>query len=306
MRKQSQIDWCDTTWEVTAGCTKISEGCNNCYACRMVATRLKHCADTEGLAEHTETGCDWTGEVRLLWHKLDEPMHWRKPYRIFVNSRSDLFQERVPEEFVNKVLLRISLTPRHTYIVLTKRPERAAEVLSRLALRHTRRDGTGWPLPNLWPGVSVENQQRADERLPALQETPAAARIVSVEPMLGPVDLRPWLPGIDWVICGGESGPHARPIHPDWVRDLRDQCVEAQVPFWFKQWGQWVPGQADELVERNGEMVPRWCFYQNNDWGVGYNHDFGNGVVAAKVGKMAAGHLLDGQEWRQEPVEVPR
>lgn len=308
MQKLSTVDFCDRNWEVTAGCSKVSEGCDNCYACRRAATRLTQNAGTPFLSRRYSDGYQWIGEPQLLEHKLNEPLHWYKPGRIVVNSRSDLFHEAVPESFIDEVLTRIDMSPRHTFVILTKRPERAARALKTLAPRHqTRDEGSGrveWPLPNLWIGVSVENQRRADERVPALLDIPAAVRVVSVEPMLGRVDLLSWLPRIDWVICGGEFGPKARPLHPEWARDLLDHCVMADVPFYFKGWGQWAPvGAAREFVEGDGSPSPGSDTSTALALHRGNNHLFGDGIVVAKVGMKAAGRLLDGREWRQTPGE---
>lgn len=375
----SEISWCNETWEVTAGCSKISPGCENCYAARMCATRLKHHPDCKGLAfaqgEPGHTEYDWTGEIRLLPHNLEKPLHWKKPRTIFVNSRSDLFHEDVPYEYIDKTFGVMALRRRQTFVLVTKRAERmyqymtgddvhkrveyqgkeivrqsSLDWLSKVCLQAS--DGKGWPLPNVILMVTAENQEQADARIPLLLQTPAAVRGVSVEPMLGPVDVSRWLGyrcpecgeyagwdlpvdgagrwrhtapgwahhhgypvghidavhGLDWVICGGESGPGARPMHPDWPRSLRDQCQAAGVPFWFKQWGEWAPYTAlpggdlgglvrsgrvqtvyptgesmMEVYERTGKQtIPRTCYME-------------------RVGKKAAGNLLDGKVWEQFP-----
>jgi protein gp37 len=270
----SGISWCDATWNVVAGCERTSPGCANCWAVRDT-WRLAHnpnpkvSAPNAGLVDRRNGHLDWTGEVRCLPERLTEPMAWKKPKRIFVASRGDLFHPSVPFAFINDVFSVMLRSPLHTYLVLTKRADRMQEYASYAG--HLR---------NVWLGVTIENQQTAEERIPLLLQTPAAVRWVSAEPLLGPVDLRGlWdhcpehdFPGgfclgpcssrrhLDWVVCGGESGPKARPMHPDWARGLRDQCREAEVPFFFKQWG---------------------------------------------IGTKAAGHLLDGVEHHEFPEVTP-
>jgi protein gp37 len=213
---------------------------------------------------------------------------------------SDLFHENVEFAHIVAIFRVMAIAQHHTFQILTKRPQRMLEVMNLLpealktifpAEKHPEVNAPGWPLPNVWLGVSVENQRAADERIPLLLQTPAAVRFLSCEPLLGPVDLKPYLepyirtkhdgskrgtvwadPGIDWIIVGGESGPGARPMHPDWVRGIRDQCVAAGVPFFFKQWGEW------KLSWMAGEY--QWM----------------------RVGKKAAGRLLDGRTWDELPV----
>lgn len=220
----TKIEWCDEVWNPVTGCAKVSVGCKNCYAER-IANRFW------GERKFTQVQCHP--------ERLEIPLHWKKPRKIFVNSMSDLFHEKVSTEFIHEVFKRMMLTGWHTYIVLTKRPARMLDYAKSL-----------WssPLPNVWLGVSVENQQVADERIPLLLQTPAAVRFVSVEPMLGDVYLMPWLERnykVDWVICGSESGPGARPFDLDWARSLRDQFLSADVPFFLKQ----VPGQKLPMLD---------------------------------------------------------
>ena len=246
---KSGIDWCDAVWNPVTGCTPCSAGCDHCYARTMAETRLR------GQAGYPE---DEPFRVTLHPERLDAPWHARKPRVIFVNSMGDLFHEDVPERFIRAVLGIISSAQDHVFVVLTKRPDRMARVMRGLregflekmheALNHELpRSGhahlrvlcDAWPLPNLILGVTAENQDAAYKRLCLLLDTPAACRVVSVEPMLGEVVLPR---GLDWVICGGESGPGARPMHPGWVRRLRDQCYDQGVPFFFKQWGKRAAG----------------------------------------------------------------
>ncbi|WP_068929322.1 DUF5131 family protein [Planobispora rosea] len=226
------------SWNPVRGCTKVSAGCDNCYA--------------EAISTH------WNGPgsfevVRLVPEVLDAPLDWRKPRRVFVNSMSDLFHADVPDEFILEVFTRMWWAPAHTFQVLTKRHARMATLIPTLEAELRRREADltlvdcptplTWPLPNVWLGVSVEDAHWARIRIPSLLRTPAAIRFISAEPLLGPLDLTGWLgtDGLDWVITGGESGPRARPPHPAWFRSLRDQCAAAGVPFFFKQWGQWSP-----------------------------------------------------------------
>ncbi len=214
MATKSSIEWTEYTWNPVTGCTKTSPGCLNCYAQRM-AKRLQ----AMGLPNYREGF-----SVALHEQLLKAPSRWKKPSVVFVNSMSDLFHERVPLEFILKVFDAMRTTPRHQYQVLTKRAKRLAEVTSYI----------DWP-ENVWMGVSAENQDYT-HRIDYLKMTGAFIKFLSIEPLLGPIrglDLT----GIDWVIVGGESGPGARPIEKEWVRDVRDQCMVAKVPFFFKQWG---------------------------------------------------------------------
>jgi protein gp37 len=295
------IEWTDETWNPTTGCDRVSPGCDHCYAATMAA-RLKGMGQPKyqrdgdprtsgpgfGLTEHPDV--------------LDQPLRWRKPRRVFVNSMSDLFHPRVTDEFIARVWAVMAATPQHTYQVLTKRPKRMRTWVTYWG--STWREGVMDPLPNVWLGTSVEDQQRADQRIPALLDTPAAVRFLSCEPLLGPVRLdeiraadgvhyMPLTgtsepePRMHWVIVGGESGPGARPMHPAWARDLRDQCTDAGVPFLFKQWG-------------------AWAYTGSTPGGTAPPHLFEDGTVVWRVGKKAAGRELDGRTWDEfpEPAEV--
>lgn len=211
MADRSGIEWTEATWNPVTGCTKVSPGCARCYAER-IAERFRG-------TPTFPNGFD----VTLRYDRLTLPLRWRRPRRIFVNSMSDLFNEAVPLEFVQAVFETMRLAHQHQFQVLTKRSARLRELAPQLH----------WP-GNVWMGVSVENQ-RWTSRIDDLRTVPAAVRFLSVEPLLGPVDLD--LGGIDWVIVGGESGPGARPMRADWARSVRDQCQAASVPFFFKQWG---------------------------------------------------------------------
>lgn len=214
MANLSGIEWTEVTWNPLTGCSKISEGCKNCYAERMSA-RLR----AMGVAKY-QAGFT----VTLHEHLLQQPLKWREPRVVFVNSMSDLFHEAVPASFIEAVFDVMSQTPRHTYQVLTKRAERAAQLGPHLH----------WT-PNIWLGVSIESE-RWVHRLGHLKATEAHTKFLSLEPLLGPLPTLD-VSGIDWVIAGGESGPGARPMDVDWVREIRDNCAAGGVPFFFKQWG---------------------------------------------------------------------
>ena len=230
MADHTHIEWTDATWNPITGCTLVSAGCDNCYAAELTAGRLKNHPSRQGLARRNAAGvAKFTGEVRFNEKWLDQPMRWRKPRRIFVCAHSDLFHESVPDEWIDPIFAVMALCPRHTFQVLTKRPDRMMEYV-----RWT--DNKRWP-DHVWAGVSVENQYWADRRIPALLDVPANVRFLSVEPLLKAVDLRPFLDDIQWVIVGGESGAKARPLRAEWVRQIRDDCLDADRPFFFKQWG---------------------------------------------------------------------
>lgn len=214
MADGSSIEWTEATWNPVTGCTKISAGCKNCYAERM-SLRLQAMGKPH-----------YAGGFKLALHDdaLSIPLRWKSPRLIFVNSMSDLFQQDVPLEFIQQVFDVMVRCPQHTFQILTKRPQIAAEFADRLV----------WP-ENVWMGTSVENADVLD-RVKDLQRIPAEVRFLSVEPLLGPIPRLP-LTGIDWVIVGGESGPGSRPMNREWVRQIRDRCIARDVPFFFKQWG---------------------------------------------------------------------
>lgn len=219
----TKIEWCDEVWNVVTGCTKISPGCKNCYAER-VTKRFGH-------GDHRLHGSspDKRFEnVTIHPERMVYPQRWKKPRSVFVCSMGDLFHKSVNFLFIDAVFNMTQEVDRHTYLILTKRPERVLEYF--YSFEHLDSD-----LPNVWFGVSVENQKTADERIPLLLQIPAVKRFVSVEPMLGKINLVDYLPGIDWVIAGCESGPKRRIAKTDWFRSLRDQCVAAKVPFFLKQ-----------------------------------------------------------------------
>lgn len=233
----SKISWTTKTWNPTTGCDQVSPGCDHCYALTLAA-RLKRM----GNPRYQNDGNPKTsgpGFALTLHHdKIEEPLRWKKPARVFVNSMSDLFHDDVPDQFICDVFDVMRRASQHTFQVLTKRPRRMAYLLQN-AWSGEWRDH---PAPNVWLGTSVEDQKRADLRIPHLLHTPAAVRFLSCEPLLGPVDLtkRQWVFGgaegrVGWVIVGGESGPDYRPMNLQWAREIRDVCVAAGVPFFYKQ-----------------------------------------------------------------------
>ena len=376
---KSKIEWTDTTWNPITGCTKISDGCRNCYAERMSKRLAGRCGYPK----------DNPFQVTVHSDKYLEPLTWRKPRRVFVNSMSDLFHSDVQDDWILAVFVAMGLTyehtgemkeispghkvgihrPKHTFMILTKRPERMRNFINRLTSKGpdeewdkkahyyssqlTSMIGAPLPgnaiftfsqwiqdgMPGLWLGVSVENQAAADERIPLLLKTPAAIRFISVEPLIGPVVLRkkavndqeiiqatlmglleeysrPVERGIDWVIVGGESGPGARPMHSDWARSLLNQCQAANVPFFFKQFGEFK-----EVSRYNS-----WPKYRDTVGkvarAIGLTHsgraallnadgsDLVNGGPDHKVypishlervGKKEAGRELDGRTWDEFP-----
>ncbi len=235
MGAESAIEWTDATWNPVTGCTKITRGCDHCYAERF-AERWR------GVPGHPyEQGFD----LRQWPSRLDQPARWRKPRMIFVNSMSDLFHKKVERSFVDSVFETMEVVDRHVYQILTKRSS-----LMRNYLRRRYADGSA--PHHIWCGVSVEDSS-ATARIEHLRTAPAAVRFLSIEPLLGPVGNID-LDGISWVIVGGESGPQARPMQPEWVRDIRDLCARAGVPFFFKQWGGQTPkagGRKLEGMEHN-------------------------------------------------------
>ncbi len=235
MGERSDIEWTDATWNPVTGCTKISPGCKHCYAERL-ALRLQAMGNPR-----YRNGF----QVTLHPDQITLPLRWRQPRHIFVNSMSDLFHEAVPEEFIRRAFEVMGKADWHVFQVLTKRAKRLAEIAPRLR----------WP-SNVWQGVSIENS-RYMGRVSYLQKVPASVRFLSLEPLLGPLPNIP-LDGINWVIVGGESGPQHRPINPAWVREIRDQCVEEGVPFFFKQWGGVTPKAGGRLLDgRVWDEMPR-------------------------------------------------
>lgn len=382
MAEHSTIEWTDATWNPITGCSVVSPGCTNCYAMGLAGTRLQHHPSRAGLTRPSKAGPVWNGEVRLNEEWLTQPLHWKRPRMIFVCAHGDLFHESVPDEWIDRVFAIMALCPQHSFQVLTKRSARmraymaghqsAIPYLGRMPLErihleaagHMQGDGgfmdalkqagnvyslyldTPWPLPNVWLGVSAEDQRRADERVPDLLATPAAVRFVSAEPLLGPIDFeampfaegdrrhrwsaltgqaimhatgkdghpdctvrldKPIFSRLDWIIVGGESGPNARPMHPAWARSIRDQCNAAGTAFLFKQWGAWKveidrdTQDSDWRANYSGRLNDREAdiAWLNIEGGRGFHGEAFH--VMRRVGKKAAGRLLDGREHNGMP-----
>jgi protein gp37 len=261
MGDKSGISWTDATWNPLVGCSRVSEGCRNCYAEREAAGRLAKTPKYQGLAREVNGHPSWTGELRLWEPHLDQPLRWRAPRRIFVNSMSDLFHEKVPDEWIDRIFAVMCKARQHTYQVLTKRPKRMRAYMDAhwptvCGVR------PGEPPHHIWLGVSVEDQATADERIPLLLQTPAAVRWVSYEPALVAVDFSRWLfaagedgepaprnrPGLDWIVVGGESGPSARPFDLSWARSTVAYCRHAGVAVFVKQLGA-RPFERDACAE---------------------------------------------------------
>jgi protein gp37 len=247
MGASTGIAWTDATWNPVVGCNQISPGCAKCYAKALHDRRHKAALAGKSIAPQYWYPFE---RVRVMYDRFDDPLHWRKPRRIFVNSVSDLFHDDVPEKDIRELFSIMGRAHWHTFQILTKRSERLAKLSQSLA----------WA-PNIWMGVSVENQHWAEIRIPHLLETEAEIKFLSCEPLLGPLELiatSEWSKidildkGIDWVICGGESGKGYRPMNLDWARSLRDQCSEASIPFFYKQSSGLLSGHGTLL---DGELI---------------------------------------------------
>jgi protein gp37 len=242
------ISWADATYNPITGCTHLSAGCDNCYSAGLTAGRLSSLPAYAGLAIKTSTGPRFTGETRTLPDRLSQPLRWKRPRRIFVNSMSDLFERSVPVEFIVQVFDVMCNADWHIFQVLTKRPQRMAEFVAKYVSGEYGEKGRT-PIrvlpPHIWLGTSIENDRYA-WRADHIRHLPAKVRFISAEPLLGSLPSLD-LTRISWVIVGGESGPRSRPMHPDWARDLRYRCDAAGVAFWFKQKGEWTWEVGDDI-----------------------------------------------------------
>ncbi|KKM14005.1 hypothetical protein LCGC14_1710490 [marine sediment metagenome] len=295
----SKIEWTEETWNPIIGCSKVSPGCDHCYAERM-ANRLAHIDATKPHYGIAVKDGKWTGKTLLGPDSvLEKPLHWKKPRTIFICSMGDMFHESVPVHWIFKVFPITQKCPQHTFFILTKRPE--------IMQKYFNYTGIRYPYLNVWLAVTAENQEQADKRIPILLGIPAVKRFVSVEPMLSLMDISKYLKVVnesgfqdyggpfagrdklDWVICGGESGSGARPMNINWVRSLRDQCIEGGTPFFFKQWGEWHPNWH-EMAEFDIDYSQRHI-----------SMNFDDGMSMIRVGKKKAGRKLDRQIWDQRP-----
>lgn len=335
--QKSKIEWTEGTWNPVTGCTKVSQGCKNCYAERIYERFHGHGSFKQVIC-HKE--------------RLQQPFKIKKPSMIFVNSMSDLFHEAVSFDFIDEVFAVMMCCPQHIFQILTKRPKRMLEWFSwkntiwknegmqgperiRYQAYHSwgknidYDSGNYWPLKNVWIGVSCEDQKNANDRIHYLNMVPAAVKFISCEPLLGAIDFEKaigdslkWHAGglkncIGWVIAGGESGPHARPMHPDWVRSLHDQCAANNIPFFFKQWGEWAPvdtvdptGDIIWLIEKDGHLIERKkpiehiCINHH-----GYTSKRADDVICKteenqilyRFGKYISGNILDGKQYLEFP-----
>lgn len=327
-------------WNPVLGCTPCSRACDNCYAERL--HNVRHRARLAGKSMPECYGRPFE-EVRLLYYRLSRPLGWRKPQRVFVGDMGDLFHPDVRDAWLDLIFAVMALSPQHTFMLLTKRAERMAEYIAKgpnklsswSAVTGSVEVTPTWPLPNVWLGTTIWDQASADRAVPILLSTPAAKRWVSVEPMLGPVNLAaymttsaihqdeigladrkgepvyfgkmlfdysPWMDGLDWVICGGETGAHARPMHPAWPRALRDQCQAAGVPFWFKQWGEWEPrDHGRKLLDH----VPQIRLTDTGENGGILGASGKNDCWMQRSGTRRAGRVLDGRTWEEVPNAHP-
>lgn len=336
MGRETAIEWTDSTWNPVSGCVKVSPGCANCYAERYAKRRLGGVRWAPWSAKYAPRN------VVLKLDRLMDPFRWYEPRKVFTCSMSDLFQDAVSDSYIVSVFAVMAAAWWHTFQVLTKRPERMARFmeskenavleatkLTRLMVTESSRRsrtkvGQGffrWPLPNVWLGTSVEDQPRADERLRHLCQIRGALLFVSAEPLLEAVELGHFLrdyplasrttsdwksaPAIHWVIVGGESGPNARPMNPEWATKIRDDCSRARVPFFFKQQGEWAicdwvtsfgkcaKGHKTTIVDSEKD-----CGYYCDE---AVGHVDHGGYVMCRVGKKAAGRLLEGRSWDEVP-----
>lgn len=307
--------WWDRPLRLVEGCTPVSAACDHCWAARETHRMARHpnaklAARKSGLTDE-KTG-QFNGVVRVTGVRLCEPNHVHRPTAWA--AWNDLFHADVETAFLDAAFSVMARAEQHLFLILTKRPERMKDYMDS-CLRGAETIGGRFPWPNIWLGVTAEDQATADERIPLLLQTPAAKRFVSVEPMLGPVNIYqegdPYpiqtprgvilKSSLDWVICGGETGPGARPMHPAWVRLLRDQCQAAQVPFFFKQWGEW--GQ-DNRTLRCSAPSPECRRWDGSKWVVTACDKEAEWMV--RVGKKTAGRLLDGKEWLEVPGAAGR
>ncbi len=307
--QKTNIQYLSHTWNpIKMRCTPVSEGCRSCWAIAMAKRLTKNPLIPEDHRKAYEGG-----PPVLDIKELEAPLHLKKPDRIGLQFMGDWMHEDIPNRWIDLILEVIAACHQHTFFTLTKRPQNLDSKLYRVTGENPCRElGGGDYLPNLWLGVSVEDQKTADERIPMLLQIPAAHRWVSIEPMLESVDILPYLgpersgnelwaarnntypPFLDWVTCGGETGPKARPMHPDWVRNIRDQCQAAGVQFFFKNWGKWLPvGQkpAGEFKPiGKHDALKRFHLWEDSDKN-----------VSMKIGHKAVGSLLDGKVWDEIP-----
>lgn len=330
MAENTKIEWAHHTFNPWIGCTKVSPACDHCYAEADFATRRKVVQWGAGQPRKHTAPSTWAMPVK--WNAEAERLGVR--YRVFCASLADVFDNEVPPEWRATLFRLIQLTPHLDWLLLTKRIGNAHQMIGEALIMAAVMQGEGptnllpgWPWPNVWIGASITSQAEADRDIPKLLAVPAAKRFLSMEPLLGPVDLGlcdcdhgsipaphnvggvtcPKCDGtggrmVDWVIVGGESGPNARPMHPDWARGLRDQCNAAGVSFMFKQWGEWCPRGPESLGYPSVDGVPRLRMTDAGHDGQDLSSDGDNDVWMNRAGKKAAGRLLDGRTWDEVPA----
>lgn len=320
MADGTKIEWTDATWNPITGCSVLSAGCKHCYAMKLAGTRMKHHESRKGLTIDTKAGPVWNGIVRFNDQWLSQPLAWSKARMIFVNAHGDTFHHDVPDAWIDQILAVAALARQHVFQVLTKRGDRMRAYFADPAWKErvlawvpVLAPSAQWNgnvfqarheletrgyLPNVWLGVSVEDQDNT-HRLDDLRETAAAVRWVSCEPLLGELDLTPWLDFLGWVVVGGESdkGPRARPMHPGWADGLLIQCLAHDVPFLFKQWGDWHPFTSDDLLARDtSKPMPAIDVVFERSGKTGH------AVHMWRIGKDKAGRLLGGRAYDGLPA----
>ena len=314
MAENTKIEWADHTFNPWTGCTKVGPGCDHCYA-EGWAKRSGIVQWGPGADRRRTSAANWKQPLR--WNAEAERLGVR--YRVFCASLADVFDNEVPAEWRADLFDLIAKTPNLDWLLVTKRIGNAKTMMSdALHLNPAAlSNGKIWPLPNVWLGITVVNQAEADRDIPKLLQVPAAVRFLSMEPLLGPVlidtllcelpedeDGAPYPGRLDWVIVGGESGPKARPMHPEWARGLRDQCAAAGVPFLFKQWGEWNPGNVQAATEAM-QRVRIDTSGEVHAWPPAFDEASGSWCMH-KVGKKNAGRLLDGREHNGFPMQPPK
>lgn len=333
MADNTPIEWTDATANFLNGCSVLTPGCKHCYAMRLAGTRMKDHPTRKGLTIDTKAGPVWTGEVRPHWPAIAQVLSWTKPRMIFWNAHGDLFHENVPDELIDCCYAAAALTPWHTHQFLTKRSARMVDYYNDLDMAggvgrvarfavamgrifqetgHYRcKPGQGvpivpHPLPNVWMGVSAEDQPRWDERVDHLRQISAAVRWVSAEPLLGRIEDTQKMKGVDWVVAGGESGPNSRPMEPHAAIRLWVQCTESGTPFLFKQWGDWFPVTKLAYYDdppggyrKISSAIIGDRKYEGSDI-----FHFSDGQPMVRVGKKLAGRKLVGAQHDGYPARV--
>lgn len=319
MSYKSTIHWTEASWNCISGCDKFSPGCKFCYAALLAKSRLSH------LPEFKD---GYFGNVILHPKRLEYPLHWRKPKRIFVNSMSDLFHDKVTDEFIQEMFAVMALCQQHIFQILSKREVRTLNWYNQtyagvaqenivkkyyeekyhiefvtdgaIITSKNQKKWPGWPLPNVWLGFSAENEEYAQKRIPILKSIPAAIKWASYEPVLGPVDWEPYKDILNWVVAGGESGPQARPANPDWYRQSRDFCIKYKIPYFFKQHGSWIPTEGH--FGYDGKDTKKYTHINGSGKWEHTNKPVVGFLNLMKQSKKRTGRILDGRTWDEYPA----